>query len=490
MAPVSPVFPSLRVDRVDQYLGDRQQQSQFTNGSIVKGRITGKQGNQFVLEVDGRKWVASSRTPLQVGQNLNLQVTATKPAVTLQILTDPLTSQVGKSVYLLADEGSLVPRTLELASQIPQENLSTASRQTLDFFQKSTSLLTAPDQSTSSLSSRYGEQLARLIRQVLAGQDQPAKQELRDFLQAIIQKLPDNSSAGKEAQSLLALLENSKDGDTLSPLLISADSGKEAMQQFDILARQLASSGPAGQSLAEALQLFRGDKNQFLPTPFLFRLIGLVTNMETETGQKQPEAPVSGQQLKEVIDRIGTNLERLLAEGKTDQAAATLKSALLEIRDQYGSKEPVASQAGHLSATIEAIQLLQVRLAQDSIFLLPLPFPFLEQGFLVVNQENPGQAGREDKKEAPTRYSLYLQLEGLGNLRIDLQQGSTGTRIFFYAQDSERTSFLSRNQDELLDLLTATTPETIRFLTGSEEPVKSLLARITDTGTTVLNTTA
>jgi hypothetical protein len=489
MAPVTPVYPSLRVDRVGLYQGDRQQQSPFKNGAILKGQITGRQGNQFVLEVDGQKLVASTKTPLRVGQNLNLQVTSTRPSITLQILADSLTSQVGKSMHLLSAEGALVPKTLELAAMLPENDLSPPSRQTLAFYKNSTDLLSCSGQGNAPLTGRYGDQIISLLQQALNTENPADLPALRSQLQALLKAFPETVKGSDLVKNILAGLESDRNDLSIRNLLFTAGPETGSAQQLKALLLQLESTGQTGQALAETINRFTGARNELTPTPFLLRLLGLVLNPETGKNNP-PQTPLQGKDLKEYIDRVGTSLERLLAEGKTDQAAATLKSALLEIKERHGANEAIARQAGQLNATIEAVQLLQVRLAQDSIFLLPLPFPFLEQGFLVVDQEHPGQSNRGEKKETAARYSLYLQLEGLGNLRIDLQQGTSGTRIFFYAQDPERASFLAQNRNELIDLMTATTPESIQFLAGAEDPVKSLLARITQTGTTVLNTTA
>lgn len=490
MAPVTPVYPSLRVDRVGLYQGDRQQQSPFKNGAILKGQITGRQGNQFVLEVDGQKLVASSKTQLRVGQNLNLQVATTRPSITLQILADPLTSQVGKSMHLLSDEGTLVPKTLELAALLPENNLSPPSRQTLAFFKNSPDLLSGTRDGNAPSTSRYGDQIITFLQQALNTDNPTDLPALRSQLQALLKALPETGSGTDMVKNILAGLESDRNDISIRNLLFTAGPESGSAQQLDALLLQLESTGQTGQALAEAINRCTGERNELTPTPFLLRLLGLV--LDLKTGQNNPpQTQVQGKELKEFIDRVGTNLERLLAEGKTDQAAATLKSALLEIKELHGANEAVTRQAGQLNATIEAVQLLQVRLAQDSIFLLPLPFPFLEQGFLVVDQDRRQEQNfTENQQDDLKRYSLYLQLEGLGNLRIDLQQTANGTRFWFYAQDPERASFLAQNRNELIDLVTATTPESIQFLTGAEDPVKSLLARITETGTTVLNTTA
>ena len=488
MASVTPVYPSLRVDRVELYQGDRQQQSQFTNGAILNGQITGKQGKRFVLEVDGQKMLASSKTPLRVGQNLNLQVTTTKPTITLQILADPLTSQVGKSVHLLQGEGELVPKTLELASTLPENRLSPPTRQVLRFYADSMNSLLRAWADHSPTSANQEEHIIALIQRTFNGEKQNGIEELLSLLQTLNKSKSLNERSQTLIHGLLADLE-AQEGSELGKLLF-ASAQPNADRQLAPLLEKLISLGQNGQSLAGLISSFMAD-SKASASPLLLRLIGLVVNLATSGEDSRETAVVRGQDIREFIDRLGTNLERLLAEGKTDQAATTLKSALLEIREQHSGNEALAREAAGLNSTIEAIQLLQVRLAQDSILLIPLPFPFLELGFLVVDrdsQKNTASLGEEGEK--PTRYSLYLQLEGLGNLRIDLHQSADRTRLYFYAQDPERARFLAENRSELMQLMTATVPESIQFLTGAEDPVKILLARITDTTTTVLNTTA
>jgi hypothetical protein len=54
---------------------------------------------------------------------------------------------------------------------------------------------------------------------------------------------------------------------------------------------------------------------------------------------------------------------------------------------------PGSGQADQITRTIELYQLLQIRLASEALFFLPLPFSFLEQGFLLVDGDQSGKKG-------------------------------------------------------------------------------------------------
>ena len=197
----------------------------------------------------------------------------------------------------------------------------------------------------------------------------------------------------------------------------------------------------------------------------------------------------TGKELEQFINRLGTNLEQLLATGKQEEAAQTLKSALLEISHIFSENTKIQPQADQLTATIQLYQMLQIRLAGEAIFFLPLPLSFLNQGYLLVEPDHK-QEGEQQPRMENNKYSLHLNLEGLGNLKVDLQQQAGGMRLRFFAEDSEKAKFLSENRDDLQQWLTATTLESVQFLTGAEDPTKQLLARMTSGPASLLNTRA
>ncbi len=96
-----------------------------------------------------------------------------------------------------------------------------------------------------------------------------------------------------------------------------------------------------------------------------------------DTLQQVPlENKEGGIQLKELIDRLGLNLEKLLSRGDTSGAGKTLKAALLEIATVLKEGGQIADTANRLLGTLELYQLAQLRLATENLLIFPLHFPF------------------------------------------------------------------------------------------------------------------
>lgn len=489
MEPVLPTTPSLRVDRINLYQGNRQQHSPFSQGKVLQGTITGKTDNQFVLDVEGQQWIADSKAPLQVGQRLNLQVTGTQPRVTLRILTDPLTGKIGKSLHLLTNEARLLPETSFLARQLGEENLSPTSRDTLNFYTNTTASL-AP---ASSQLKTAGNQLAELLSTIFTSEPKISDREnataLSSFIDTLYQTLPGQDLDKFQLQSILEQLRSLAPKGSLKEILVEADN-PAANKQFQLLLQTITDQGAdAGSRLTQALLGFFPENSATSPGSLLLDLLSLTAHLLKSGNQTGPEH-TNGRDLKQFITRLGTNLESLLAAGKKEEAAKTLKSTLLEISHNLADNKPLQQQADQLTSTLELFQFLQIRLAAESALVLPLPLPFLNQGFLLVEPDH-HQSGQEPQGDENTKkYSLHLQLEGLGNLRIELRQLKAGLQIRFFSQDSGRTKFLADHRQELGHWLTAASLASVQFLTGAEEPVKELLSHMADETTQMVDTSA
>ncbi|HHB75830.1 MAG TPA: hypothetical protein ENK84_04730 [Desulfobulbus sp.] len=489
MEPVPPPIPSLRVDRVKLYQGNRQQQSPFSRGKVFQGVITGKNNNRFILDVEGQQWIADTKAPLRIGQRLNLQVTGTKPQVTLQILTDPLTQKIGKSLHLLTNEGRLLPGTLALAGRLPAKNLSAPAKDTLNFYSSTAASFTR----TSPQSQTAGNYLAELLTNLIVSTGENSGQEnlpaVSSFLENLLQTLPEQDLEQFQVQSSLTRLRSSAQDGSVREMLFNTRN-PAAKEQFQLLLQTMGEQQTgAGQTLVEALVGFFADNKTSAPTPLLFNLLSLTAHL-LKNGSRTRTKNIDGPDLQQFIERLGTNLEHLLAAGKKEEAAKTLKSTLLEISHNLSENKPLQQQADQLTSTLELFQLLQIRLAGESAFVLPLPLPFLNQGFLLVEPDQ-HQSGQEQQGDPNgKKYSLHLQLEGLGNLRIELQQQKTGMRIRFFSQDAERTQFVADHRQELGQWLTAAPLESVQFLTGADEPIKELLSHMADETTGVLDTSA
>ena len=495
MDSVSSLAPTLRIDKLQFAQGNKQQHPPFARGQILQGLITGKENNQFILDVKGQQFLADSKAPLQIGQRLDLQVTALSPRISLQVLTDPLTQNIGKALYLLPTEGRLLTQTATLAGELPANSLSPPSQQALDFF---TSLAVSDAQSTP-LPQQAGQQLSRLLINLFSAPEPEAQikniknalAELQSFIDRLTQSLPRQHPARILAERVRQSI-GSPGRDVSLQQLMATTGSPEGEGQLNALLQnisQLPTSGNTGQTLTELVLQFMLRQEQS-PTPLLQQLLSLTEELLRQDGAGKKGLP-SGKELEQFVNRLGTNLEQLLATGRKEEATQTLKSALLEISHTFSENTKIQPQADQLTATIELYQMLQIRLAGETVFFLPLPLSFVNQGYLLVEpdkdneqEQQPGAEGENNK------YSLHLNLEGLGNLKVELQQHAGGTRLRFFAEDSEKARFLSENRDDLQQWLTATTLESVQFLTGAEDPTRQLLARMTHGPASLLNTRA
>lgn len=199
---------------------------------------------------------------------------------------------------------------------------------------------------------------------------------------------------------------------------------------------------------------------------------------------------ISGQDVQQLAEHLGLNLEQLLANGNKEQAVQTLKYALLELSQLQGSSGKVPEQTSSPLQTIELFQMLQLRLANEALFFLPLPFSFLEQGFLLIEDQKSGAEKEGDRTGKGTTYGLHLQLKGLGSMQIDINQDGDKVGLKFILEDAERAKFMAAHREELTDWLTRGELTSARFLTGAEEPVKKLLTTMVHGATGMLDTKA
>lgn len=326
--------------------GQHQQPgSERALGELLKATVLEtRANNRFLLDFSGTRITASSRAPLSVGQQLQLQVVATAPQIELAIVSGPSSLLAGKSLVLLGNaiDLSSLFSSLQQLSPPPSAKLSPLSLETLSSF------------------------------------------------------LP------KELQSIIA----GRDG---------------------------------------------GD--------FIGRL----------------------------INRLGINLESLLARGEGKAGAATLKASLLEILQQYQGAEKVTEQAGRLLATLELYQFAQLQLNQQNLLIFPLPLPFFEQGFLLVERRE-DDSGETDAEESDLHYSLHLSMSGLGHLKIAFWQNRDGLFIRFQVEDQQRAAFLAEHQDLLKQMISSVPVQSIVFSDGAENPALELMRTVLPGEESLINT--
>ena len=204
--------------------------------------------------------------------------------------------------------------------------------------------------------------------------------------------------------------------------------------------------------------------------------------------QNQLIAADSGQNLKQLLDRLGLNLESSLAKGKELQnATQSLKSALLEISTIMTSGSELAETTNKLLGIIELYQMAQLRLSNENLLIFPLPLPFLNHGYLLVDNDSRQQQTETDRK-ANRRFSLHLNLEPIGNIEISFLDSSDGIYIRFLCDSQEKAGFASSFQDELKETISSCDILGLSFGTGAGNPAQKLIKQLIPDGETMLDT--
>ncbi len=163
-----------------------------------------------------------------------------------------------------------------------------------------------------------------------------------------------------------------------------------------------------------------------------------------------PDA-LSGKNLQQLARHLGLTLEADLARDPATVEPANLKSLLLAQAPAEEDGNPDAEKNQQLLQKLELFQLCNLRLARQGATLLPLPLPFLDNGYLVAERET----GSDQQQQPARKISLYLSLQGLGEMRIDLLQENEGLFVRFTCDDPNKSQFLAAQEPELRDLLTA-----------------------------------
>ena len=194
----------------------------------------------------------------------------------------------------------------------------------------------------------------------------------------------------------------------------------------------------------------------------------------------------SGSLLKQLIDRLGISFEKLISQGRQNDAQSTLKSALLELAATYKGAGDLAEATNFVLNTLEMYQLAQLNLEKDGIFIFPLPFSFLKQGYLLITDHSRGQEGKEDERE--NRFTLNLSLEELGNLRIELLQTTTGLYLRFVSNDIEKIEFIKKYTDNLLPQLLNVPIRGLSFAVEAIDPASDLIKQIIPSDESLVDT--
>ena len=473
--------------------------SPFSPGQMLRALVVESAGNRSTLEVGGSRFEVQSKVPLSPGQSLDLQVLSTTPKLELQITGDSLSRFFSRSLSSSTSNQDL-SSFFTLLRQVSPALSSSVSGSSLETLQDFASLQqVAAGQASGDfglkmlqqLFSQLGGRLDNLFTQGRAQEMLPTIQSTLEEIALLFQgkdqlspaalsKLAQLSSADTQLFDLLtALRQDSNSGPAIKDTAMT-----ELWQHLQLPADFSSAAAKAPEVLnilktgfAELIFLLKGSDSlpQFFSTTAMQS--GLSAQAETEAilpGQGGKE----GEWLLQLVDKLGLNLESLLAAGKGQEAVKTLKFALMELVQNLAEHGKLAESAKQALSTLEFFQLTQLQTLRQDALVVPLPLPFLEQGYLLV-EEYTEQAGRDGGgRDMPANFSLLLKLSPLGNLRIDFLAGGEGVYIRFNGQTKEAVDFLATFKDELTHALSSTTAvHGVSFTTKGEDPLSALLKR-------------
>lgn len=474
----------------------------FTHGQFLQGVISGQQGpNQFTLDIGGQQLVTQSSAQLHVGQKLNLQVAALSPQVQLQIVPANTDNQrISSAIHLLGQQTAIVPELpalTEEAMQLP--SVSAQAQETLQWFTDRLTSGASRDESTVLLA--LTTQLIDKAGGAALSSSNTANNQFGEIGRLLFQ-LADMPFASADMRERAAQLANMFASFTGAPAANIPPATAESAPFAPMLAEfnqdlqgrleRLATQSPVAAALLQNLPMLFSDQTSSPLATAIEQLVFFLAEMEEQ--RLQPSSlTFNGFQLETVFNRLGMNLEHLLAENKPDEAVRTLKHALLELSHQLMVAEKSPFHADQLVRTIELYQLLQIRLANESLFFLPLPFSLFQQGYLLIDTDNAqDQAQQNAKKKGRTgqNIAIHLQLEGLGNLEIDIHRDDERIALKFLAENGERAKYMAGCRDELDQWLTTGRLDSVQFLIGAKDPTKSLLEKLVHGATGMIDTTA
>jgi len=195
---------------------------------------------------------------------------------------------------------------------------------------------------------------------------------------------------------------------------------------------------------------------------------------------------LDGRGLRQLIINLGLGMEVNLAGGKIEPTGRPLKSALLEALYLEKSETAPPEMTGRLLQLVELFQLWQIRLARQDVVFQPLPLPFLDQGFIITDQQKQHQVDYNDAQ--PYKITLHLSLQMLGNLRIDILREAAGLHIRFVCDSQEKAAFIAAFKVELMHDMHSLHLCDVAFAAGAESPSNALIAKMIPQGDSILDT--
>lgn len=162
------------------------------------------------------------------------------------------------------------------------------------------------------------------------------------------------------------------------------------------------------------------------------------------------------------------------------ETGTTVRTALAELPENLPDlPAETAQQAARLLQSLDLARQCNLHLLPDGSLLLPLPLPFLDSGYLLIDHE---KASPDRKEGDPRKLTLLLSLKQLGALRVDMLWNEQDMMLKFTCDTPEKACFLATFEDELRQVLDFRPPGKIYFSTGQVEAGEELIGRLRTQG--------
>ena len=500
IAPITPnsysvaaINPAKSVDSAVQH---NLLPQQFLQATVVSGGST-----EAVLDFAGQKVPVQTEQTLASGQKLNLQVVATEPQLKLQIVADGADPALLRLVHVFdhrSDLGSkvaqllqqrLVPTQATANSQVSSSTINpsttpptnqpttptatpTATPTVTPTVTPTATLLTTANTlqsatlptsaaATAAVSGGQASTVPPAIPGITAGangavtaQVVPSGAQNAEGVATSAQ----GAAATNVANASSALAANSATS-------ASANLGAQGATQPVLAAETQTTLPTSAPPLAAVFSAQQWQQLEQLAT-------GLTSAMD------QPNEKL----LVNMARMLGLDFEFLTAQKLTENnEAAThgLKGMLSSVLDNGDIASAVREQASSMTQQLESLQLCRLRLAQDGVLFLPLPLDFLEQGYVLFEQQSQ-QNSAEDNAAAQPSYlvSINLSMAELGPIQANLLFEQQQLFVRIKCADDASATAVRQSIDELRQGLQEFNLGSVQVTTGAEDPALELLRRL------------
>jgi hypothetical protein len=504
---------------------EEQQQHNLLLHQMIRATIQeGGQEKALLQFGDRRLWVETGAS-LKAGDTLNLQVVKTQPNLAFKIIEPNLLERLGHSLHLLGnrlDTLTLLPAILE--GREPGSNdlgpkVRDGLAQLLTLLQKAPNELDGSE--LSALPKRLGlyheadlldgrpqdaeASLKNVLGQLGVRQEQLRGQLMTHLepLYATLTKLPEfiqistqsASSLNQQAEGLSAVLR---------PLLRLAEATPEKVYFPTGVPTDPGATAPAQPVLsrpdvAAEITTFVNALREYLQ-PFAELTDEALKRIEQQAallpqiqhGLFEPALAAIGRKAlgKDLLGAL-FHLLRAAPDKLAGSSGASLSKQIVEALQKSVtlSINHIVERQEETLRQVELWQLCRARLGDIDTSFIPLPLPFIENGFLLARRQQSPDPETAQPEEIVT-LSLFLDLQKLGPLQVDLLYQKKELFIRFKCRNQGVADTLSAARKELGTALGDLPLSSISVGLGAEDPDRALIRKLIPSEKNLLDTRA